>query len=264
MKVKILFDTCVLIAASTFYVSHDLDAPPLKHPFYEQSKVLVEYVKENLEKRIGIITTTIEEQCPGALHEAIDDVLREMKYEDRKKYFPLYSPILNFCEYRLKKNILPYLVREPVDKDAVKSNYQFVDKMYEELAGEAVRRRIERRSERWTETAARRFRRLAKPIYRERAKKEDFQLFKLIKNPVERSDKIILSEAVYLSQFYYRTEEKSVSFYLVSTDHHFSPKRWRGGIESRQVTDRIKQKFGIVCDWPQQIKKLAIEALKQH
>lgn len=264
MKAKILFDTCVLIAASTFYVSQDIDVPPLKHPFYKQSKDLVEYVKENLEKRIGIITTAIERQCPGALHSAINDVLMEMEDKDRKKYFPLYSPILNFCEDRLKKDILPYLVREPVDKDAVRSNYQFVDKMYQELAGEAIRRGwIERRDKQLTEAAARRFKRLAGSIYKSRIMKEDFQLFNLIRKPVEPSDKVILSEAVYLSQFYYRTEEETVAFYLVSTDHHFSPKRWRGGIESRDVTDQIKKKFGIICDWPHQIRKLAMETPAQ-
>lgn len=262
VKVKILFDTCVLIAASTFYVSEDIEVPPLVHPFYEQSKDLVEYIKENLEKRIGIVTARIEGQCPGALHSAIEEVLMGMKTQDRRKYFPHFSTILDFCENRLKKDILPYLVREPVDEDAVKSNYQFVDKIYEELAGEAIRRGyMERRYERWTEAAARRFKRLARDIYKEREIKEDFQLFHLIKKPVETSDKFILSEAVYLFQLHYRMEEEMVAFYLASTDHHFSPKRWIGGIESREVTNRIEQKFGIVCDWPQQIKKLATETL---
>ena len=259
MKQKVLLDTCILVAASTYAVSRDWSIK-IEHPFYAHATELIELFKRNLKKRIGIVTRTIEKQASFALEDAIKSELRK-KITDREIDFEIFSAIYDSCDKRLS-DVLATLLTEPVDEEAVYQNYFYVDKMYERMAEEAVHRFVQSRAEEWTRAAATKFRKVARPIYKEQVKKEDFQLFNLIRNPVENSDKRILAEAIYLSMFYDRTEAEDVDFYICSTDYHFSPKSWRGGIESRQVTELIKKKFNITCDWPQQIKEVLESKLK--
>jgi len=251
-----------LIAASTYYVSHDSSLEVIDK-FYEQSVSLLEFLKENVEKRVGIITKTVEDQAVVTLRNVIERQLGE-KGIDRRTDFEIYSVIQNACETRLNTILRSYLLREPVDEESVHSNYSFVDKMYQELEEEAVLRTVEFRARKWTELAARRFRPLAARIYKEQQQREDRQLINLIREEVEPSDKRILSEAIYLRMLYDRSETEPVTFYMASTDHHFSPCRSPGGLESRQITDRIEKKFEIICDWPQQIRQLAQRTLSQR
>jgi hypothetical protein len=253
-------DTCVLVAASTFYVSDDLNIR-LEHPFYQQSMSLVAFVRKQLSSRIGITTRTIERQSMPALQGAIDEEISAVGI-DREKDFPIYSFIKNYCEQKLK-NISSYLVREPVDEDAVKSNYGYVDRLYAEKTEEAVKLAfIEPRFKKRTEQAPKRFQSVAKWIYREQQKKEDYQLTHLIKKPVEPSDKWILAEAIYLSMLYDKIESEDIVFFIASTDNHFSPKRWTGRTISAQISEAIHKKFNIICDWPQQVEEMADHVLE--
>lgn len=248
-------DTCVLIAASIFYVSDDLSVR-LEHLFYRQSDALVRFIKENLSNRIGITTRTIERQSVPAFHDAIDLEVAKTGI-DREKDFPIYSFIKNYCEEKLK-TITSYLVREPVEEEDVLANYSFVDKLYVEKTQEAVKLGFfEPRFKKQTEQAAKRYRSIANWIYKQQQRQEDYQLANLVRKPVEPSDKRILSEAIYLSRLYNITDSEDVIFFIASTDHHYSPKRWKGGLVSNQVTNAIKEKFNIFCDWPQQIEVMA-------
>ena len=255
VKYKILLDTSVLISASVYHVSRDWRIE-VKHPFYEQSMRLIGFLKKNIAKRIGIITKTVEDQAFAVIQEAVEKELKRRNI-DRAKGFRIYSAILNSCETRLNE-ILAYMLREPVDPERVNENYLKVDEMYEKLAEKAVRLHFERPSEAWQWRVTRRFKRVAREIFRTQRWRENLQLVNLIRNPVKKSDKIILAEAVYLFDLYKRSEQVT-KFYLCSTDHHFSPIRFRGGIESRVVTEKIEELFGIICEWPQQI----VEALSQ-
>lgn len=260
MKCKILLDTCVLVAASTFYVSDDLRTK-LEHPFYRQSMSLITFIRNNLSSRIGITTATIERQSVPALQSAIDQELVKARI-NREKDFPIYSFIKNYCEQKLK-TISSCLAREPVEDDAVRSNYGYVDKLYSEKAEEGVRLTfVEPRFRKFTEYAPRRYKGIAEDIYKQQQREEDYQLVNLIKKPVEPSDKWILSEAIYLSMLHKRIESDDIVFFLASTDHHFSPKRWASGKISNQVTDAISQKFDIICDWPMQVENMANKVLQ--
>jgi len=251
LKYKVLLDTSVLISASVYYVSRDWHIT-VKHPFYEQSTSLIGFLKKNLAKRIGIITKTIEDQAFAVIQDAVEKELKKRDI-DRLKDFRIYSAILNSCEVRLNQ-ILAYMLREPVDPEKVNEIYLKVDEMYEELAEEAVRLHFERPTEAWRWRVAKRFKQVAQEILKNRRWKQNLQLINLIRNPVKKSDKMILAEAVYLLAIYRRTEGIT-KFYLSSTDHHFSPIRFKGGIESRIVTSRIDERLGLICEWPRQIVK---------
>lgn len=260
MRSRILLDTCVLVAASTFYASDDLEIR-LEHPFYQQSISLISLIRKNLSSRMGITTKTIEQQSIPTFQRVIDEELAKAGI-NRKKDFPTYSFIKNYCSEKLK-NIISCLVREPIEEEAIRSNYGYVDRLYAEKAEEGVKLTfVEPRFEKWTDAAARKFKGLARGIYKQQQKKEDYQLTNLIKNPVEPHDKRILSEAIYLSMLYNRLESEEVIFFIASTDNHFSPKRWGGGVTSRQITDAILKKFNIICDWSQQVEEMAIGILE--
>ena len=83
---------------------------------------------------------------------------------------------------------------------------------------------------------------------REREYKKRYkQLLKLKSEPVEESDKRILSEAISLLKIYQQTNP-SIRMYLASTDYHFSPCNSKG-----EITEQIKEKFQIICDWPNKV-----------
>jgi hypothetical protein len=222
---------------------------------------LITLVRNNLSNHIGITTATIERQSIPALQNAINEELAKAKI-DREKDFPIYSFIKNYCEQKLK-NISSCLVREPIEEDAVRSNYGYVDKLYAEKAEEGVRLTfVEPRFKKFAKQVPKRYESIARGIYKQQQREEDYQLTHLIPKPVEPSDKWILSEAIYLSMYYNRIEREGVTFFLASTDHHFSPKRWDNGKTSNQVTEAIRQKFGIICDWPAQIENMAKKVLE--
>lgn len=222
---------------------------------------LITFIRKNLSRRIGITTRTIERQSIPALQSAINKEIAGTGI-NREKDFPIYSFIKNYCEQKLK-NISSCLVCEPIEEDAVRSNYGFVDKLYAEKVEESIKLTfIEPRFEKRTEQAAKRFRSVANWIYKQQQKEEDYQLVHLIKKPVETSDKWILSEAVYLSMFYNSLDSEDVVFFISSTDNHFSPKRWKSGAISNQVTKAIRRKFNIICDWPMQVERMAGRVLE--
>lgn len=252
MKYKVLLDTSVLVSASVYYVSRDWNIT-IKHPFYQQSIELIGFLKRHVAKRIGIITKTIEDQALLVIEDAVKKELKK-KDIDRVRDFRIYSAILNSCEMRLN-GILSYMLREPIDPDKFRECYARVDDMYEKLVEEAVRMRTKRSVDSWRDRVAKRFQPLAREIFRLSERRQNQQLWNLLFNPIKKSDKIILAEAVYLSDLYRRTEG-DIQFYLSSTDAHFSPIRFRGGMESKNVTDKIMELFGIICEWPQQITSL--------
>lgn len=99
------------------------------------------------------------------------------------------------------------------------------------------------------------YKRLAFDIYRTQDEILNSQLTNLLRKPPDTVDKTILAQAMYLFELYKQTEGKDVTFFIVSTDHHFSPVRKRG-LVSRGVTDTIEDLFGIICDWPDQIEQI--------
>jgi len=164
--------------------------------------------------------------------------------------FQIHGTLCDLCLDNLEEN-MAILQREPIPEEDKNKNLEHVDQMYEELKDS-----IEVSPEEYAEMLVRMFgpRRLkgtVYKIYREQYEKRTRQVRRLQDKPVEPVDKEILTEAVYLKSLY--KEEK---FFFASTDHHFSPCRFPDGSESRIVTDEIKRRFDIDCDWPDTIEHL--------
>ena len=137
MKVRILFDSCVIVAGSVFVSGKDDLGLELKHHFYEESMKLFSLIRKNLSKRIGVVTATIENEVLRVLNEAVRGEIRtKYKELDRKTLFEYSSIALNACENRMRM-LLSLLRREPVESSKVAVWLTQITKMYEELKGEA-------------------------------------------------------------------------------------------------------------------------------
>lgn len=250
MRHRVLVDTCVLVAASTYSVSEEIGVP-IKHQFYDECAGLMAIFERELSKRIGVITVTVENEAFSVLGQVVRGEL-EKKVADRRRLFEALSFCLNACEDRMAR-LSAMLLREPVLETECQKHFVTVSRMYadmEDLARETLP--PEQVAEALTMAAPRKFRRVVSQIYRDQEWAAREQLARLITKPVEESDKKILAEAMYLQSVYRETERGGMELLLASTDHHFSPVRWLG-LESRPVTDEIKARCGITCDWPGRI-----------
>ena len=129
MKVRVLLDSCVLVAASVHMVSDQIGLE-LKHPFFDESMNLVGLLKKHLAKRIGIVTSTIESETRLVLEEAARTEIVSRSLDQ----FKLLSVVVNACEDRLD-TVLSYLLREPIDSSERDKSYAKVCELYDYWIG---------------------------------------------------------------------------------------------------------------------------------
>lgn len=218
--------------------------------FYEEARELLSVIRKNVNKRIGITTTVVEEEAYQVLSSAIERKLKQ-KIPDRAKVFALLSVAINVCETRLRE-ILTFVVRDPVNaKESAKWHIQ-VCGMYDDLRRTALKLPTPAY---FKANVAPKFLNKAEmfQIYKNQDECLNAQLTNLIYNPVEDSDKILLSQAIYLCKLYKETETGGkVTMHLSSTDHHFVPVR-RSHYVSDQVTQEIKSRFDVMAERPHEI-----------
>lgn len=209
MRYKVFFDTSTLIAGS-ICLSSEAIGVAIRDVFYEEAMRLISIIKKHVNKRIGITTYGVEDEAYQVMSNAIERKLNQ-KIDDRVKVFELLSIAVNACESRLK-DILSYVVREPVNPEETDRLYIKVSQMYDELHLRALT--------------------LPKPAYMQAAmaprflnKTELFDIYKtqdeclnaqltnLIFNEIEPSDKMHLAHATYLCKLYKETEAK-ITMYL--------------------------------------------------
>lgn len=77
---KVLLDTCVLVSASVYGSYKDLGIE-LEHQFYVKTVPLFEIIRKYVDKRIGIITSTIETQAIAVIAKAVASELEEKAEE---------------------------------------------------------------------------------------------------------------------------------------------------------------------------------------
>lgn len=249
MKYKVFLDTSTLIAGSIFLTSKTIGLE-IKDVFYEEARRLLSLIRKNINKRIGITTTVVEEEAYQVLSSAIERKLNQ-RIADRAKVFALLSVATNACETRLRE-ILTFVVRDPIDpKESAKWHIQ-VAIMYDDL--HKISLQLPRPAYMQAD-AVPNFLNKAEmfKIYKNQDECLRAQLTNLVYNPVEDSDKILLSQAIYLLKLYKETETgANITMYLSSTDHHFVPVR-RMSYTSRQVTEEIQKRFSIIAERPAEI-----------
>jgi len=242
-------DTCIVVSASVHGVYKDLDIE-LEHQFYAKTVPLFEIIKKNVDKRVGIITSTIETQAIAVIANAVASELEEEAEnitdpELRVKLFESHTVFFDQCLAHLQEN-LSVLQREPVSQTEKDRWYPEVSIMYNNLQNVAERFDVNQLIK---ANVAWRYRKTIHHEISEQYKKRYKQLLKLKSEPVEESDKIILCEAISLLHIYRKTSS-NIRMYLASTDYHFSPSNSEG-----EITEQIKRRFQIICDWPDQIAK---------
>ncbi len=91
--------------------------------------------------------------------------------------------------------------------------------------------------------------------HRLQVNREAVQVEKFMRKHPNLGDSRILAEAIAIKR---QIEANSghVNFYIASCDTgFFSPHRVKGGTKSDVVTNEINSRFGIVCDFPTEIRK---------
>ena len=250
MKYKIFLDTSTLIAGSIF-LSSEIIGVEIKDVFYEEAIELISIIKKNVNKRIGITAFGVEDEAYQVMSSAIERKLNQ-KINNRVKVFEILSIAVNACESRLK-DILSFVVREPINPIESAKLYTQVSLMYEELHEQALK--LPQPAYLQAGSAPKFLNRFELfDIYRTQNECLHAQLTNLVYDYVENTDKMHLSQAAYLCRVYKESESK-IAMYLASTDYHFVPVRRRGYI-SDQVTRKIEERFGIIADKPSEIIKL--------
>jgi len=247
---KVYLDTCVLVSASVYGSYKDLDIK-LEHQFYAKTVPLFEIIRKNVDKRVGVITFTIETQAIAVIANAVASELEEKAenvtdLELRAKLFESHTVFFDQCLAHLQEN-LSILRREPISQTEKDRFYPEVSTMYNNLQNIAERLDV---NQLINANVTRRYRKTIRHEILKQYKKRYKQLLKLKSEPVEESDKIILCEAISLLHTYQKTITPNIRMYLASTDYHFSPSNSEG-----EITEQIKRRFQIICDWPDQIAK---------
>lgn len=245
---KVFLDTCVLVSASVYGSYKDLDIE-LQHQFYEKTVPLFQIIRKYIDKRIGIITITIETQAIGVIASAVASALEEKSEnldnsELRAKLFESHAIFFDQCLGHLQENI-SILQREPIVSPITEEQcYVDVCNMYNDLQTIANSLDIDQLIR---ANVTQRYRNTIRHEIRQQYKKRYKQLLKLKNEPVEESDKRILCEVITLLQNYKQTNP-NMRMYLASTDYHFSPSDSGG-----EIAKQIKRRFQITCDWPDKV-----------
>jgi hypothetical protein len=249
--VKVILETSVLIASSTFFISRELKSSKIiKDEHFERAMELVSELRKRVKQRIGVYTRTIARETRGALRDAVKRHIERVGADLQN-----LKIILDYCGDRLERT-LEILSLEPVDQDRRSHFLSEAYKMYSDLlerAGVVTEQSTRSLAEQKTAvTASRKFWSEQAKIQTKQVREGYRQLYFLTNNPAGPRDKEILAEAAALYESY--AAEAPTELYMASTDcSHFSPATSYDGIVSDQITKLIEESFHVKCDWPQSI-----------
>lgn len=252
---KVTFDTNIFIAGSIVETTGELGFP-IKHEFYDYAINLIQYIRANPSKRIGITTNFIETEAYRTLSRAVETELKK-HVKDIEKEYDVFSALLNRCSDNMGK-IFTYLIKEPIDENEVNRIYRHVDSFYGDLRNRAksIAKKLEMQKDMRVRATPREYKKLMREVYSQQDRWPYAQLLNLILyKDVEPNDKWILSQVIYLHRIYRQLFGSDLKSYIASTDYHFSPIR-KDGRPSSYISDRIKSRFDIICNWPDEIYKI--------
>jgi len=237
------------VSASVYGSYRDLGIQS-EHEFYLKTVPLFEIIRRHIDKRVGIITFTIETQALGVIASAVMDHLEETAdkladLEMRAKIFESHAVFFDQCLTHLQEN-MSVLQREPVSQSDKMNYYQDVSFMYNNFRNIAKKLDIDKLIK---ANVTPRYQKTIRYEVHKQYEKRYKQLLKLKNEPVEESDKIILCEVISLLKIYQKAIP-NIKMYLSSTDYHFSPSNSEG-----EITEQIRKQFQITCDWPDKVAK---------
>jgi hypothetical protein len=252
--VKVILETSVLIASSTFFISTELRSSKIiKDEHFERATELVSELRKRVRQRIGVYTRTIAHETRNALRDAVKRHIERVGADLQN-----LKIILDHCGDRLERT-LEVLSLEPVDPERRSHFLSEAYKMYSGLMDRAgVVTEVSTRAlaeQKTAITASPKFYGIQSEIQTQQVRQQYRQLYFLRDNPARPKDKEILAEAAALYESY--AAEAPTELYMASTDcSHFSPAISYTGVVSDQITKQIEESFHVKCDWPQTIGQL--------
>jgi len=131
--------------------------------------------------------------------------------------------------------------------------YQSLEDMY--LSPDKMRIEADRRS--WPSPFKGRLKKIVWRIRMEELRKRNEMIKRLQRKYPSDVDMQILADAVYMQRRHYM---KTAQVFIASCDTGaFSPTRLKGGVEMMLIPDAIRYRFGVICDWPNQIRKMVLD-----
>lgn len=266
-KTKILVDANVLIAASIQANIKSIGIE-VKHTHYDQSIHLFSKFRKYAAERIGITTKTVRGESFHALSKAVQKVITgnlPSDLEKRKKLFNAGTAIINLCDNKMRVLVQTLLIEKTVEDD-VQENLHEVQKMSEHIklrwdtryssrmlrSIEAKRRTQPIMNTKWKAQQK-------TTVYwaqRRQVERESLQPERFMRHYPNAQDARILAEAISIKNTIKKNSD-SLKFFIASCDMgFFSPLRVQGGAKSDVVTCEIFNRFGIICDFPNEIMKI--------
>jgi hypothetical protein len=250
-RVKVILETSVLIASSTFFISKELKSSKIiKDEHFHRAMELVSELGKRVKQRIGVYTRTIARETRDALRDAVKRHIERAGADPQN-----LKIILDHCGDLLERT-LEILSLEPVDQERRSHFLSEAYKMYSDLLDRAAvvteqstRSLAEQKT---AVTASPKFYGIQSEIQTKQLRQQYRQLYFLRDNPARPKDKEILAEAAALYESY--AAEAPTELYMASTDcSHFSPAISYTGIVSDQITKQIEESFHVKCDCPESV-----------
>lgn len=267
-KTKILLDSSVIISASIQANVASIGVT-VKHRLYEDSIHLFNIFRKRANEGIGITTKTVRDESFHALSKAVTNSIQEnlpAQKDKRKKLFDETTSIINLCENQMRDLFSTLLLETPSNEivqscvtdvadmsEYIKTCYESSSYIHPRNRNIEAKRRTPIENSNWSGA-------LKAEAYRAQrlqVEREAVQVEKFMSKYPNSGDSKILAEALAIKR-QIEADGQDVNFYIASSDTgFFSPHRVRGGAKSDFVTNQIKTRFGITCDFPEEIGKLA-------
>lgn len=235
----------------------------IKHRDYDESKTLMNYFRENVDKKEGIYTNLVGKSCNSKLSKAVSITIEEIskigKIKDEAAILQSFSVIYSECLRRLEEN-KEYLVRETVNENEVKKVIGKILVFYNyTLKGIIKSMNPQKKIDQMLSKG-----RFLGPIGRtikyvniQNIKKEaphfNILLEKFVNSSPDGNDLELLAQTIYFNKVYSKDQIECV---LCSKDRHFVAIESNGKVQD-VVPSNIYSEFKVRCLSPQNaLKKL--------
>jgi len=262
--VKIIPDTNVIVAASIIENIYELEIV-VKHHFYDQSIQLFSLFRPP-QSVDGYLIPQVKSECFGVLSRAVKDVFVPRRIFDssvKEKFYNDAVGIISSSEHKMR-HLLSRLKRAKLDYGQIQKNLRDVEEMSNDLR-QLYKRKYMKKQWRRNESRTRSKPILSEPKWKKEQKDEVVYTFggqvmreaKQLERFMRKSNKPDERVLAQVITFKKSLSESEPHVLIASSDTgFFSPYYYYGG-KSDTVTEEIFNRFGIRCDHPRDIFKMA-------